>query len=92
MKKPEPETKKSGEMSTSQPMTSLEEDVVYAEDIIGELLPVYDEDNVAFETAEMYAEIGGRFGFPMFSDSQSRSQEYDQAAEEALEVALDKVP
>ena len=65
--------------------------VINAERIVGRLLPKFDEDNVEFETAEIYANEGGQFGFPMFRDSQSRAQQYDRATEEALNKALQKI-
>lgn len=65
--------------------------MVYVDDVIGEVRPHYDKDNVAFETAEVYASVGGRFGFPLFSNATSRSQEYDRAADRGARKALAKV-
>jgi hypothetical protein len=65
--------------------------IINAERIVGKLLPEFDEDNVEFETAEIYANEGGQFGFPMFRDSQSRAQQYDRATDEALSKALQKI-
>lgn len=33
---------------------------VLADDVIGTRNPKYDEDNIAMETAELYANVGGR--------------------------------
>lgn len=71
---------------------SLEREVTSVEDLLGELKPTYDDDNVAFETAEMYANDGGRFSFLLFTNAPSRSQEYDEAATKRLATALDQIP
>ena len=70
---------------------SLERQVNSVEDMLGEIRPTYDYDTISFETAEAYADAGGRFAFSMFPDTPSRSQEYDDAAVRALTAALDEV-
>ena len=90
LKKPAMKAKQSAVTQCASARPQLEDDVVYPEDNIGELVPVYDEDNVAFETAEMHADTG-RFGFPMFLESSSRSAEYERLADDAMEEDLSEI-
>lgn len=63
-----------------------------AEELLGDVEPIYDYDTIAFETAEVFANEGGRFAFSLFSDAPNRSQKYEEAAKRALTAALDKIP
>jgi hypothetical protein len=77
--------------STRGSAESLEAQVNSVEDILGEIKPAYDYDIISFETAEAYADSGGRFAFSMFPDAPSRSQQYDEAAVKSMAAALEKV-
>lgn len=89
--------KKHFEMSSKSRLTQrlkdpLERQVNSAEELLGDVMPVYDYDTIAFQTAEAWANEGGRFAFLLFNDPPSRSQEYEEAAVRALTAALDEVP
>jgi hypothetical protein len=71
---------------------ALERQVNSAEALLADVTPEYDYDTIAFETAEAYANEGGRFAFSLFEDVPSRSQEYEEAAVKALTAALNEIP
>jgi len=70
---------------------SLQTQMNSVEEVLGEINTEYDYDIISFETAEAYADSGGRFAFSMFPDAPSRAQQYDEAAVKSMAAALEKV-